>query len=475
MNSPILIYVNVSIMGCVNEVLKELIDNIKESGIIEYCHSINFIVNGDKDILVIEDIPKSNIIYTGRDTSVCEFMTLDKIWKDSKDVVDNNNDLTILYLHTKGVSRTSDNIKDWTRLLTYFNVTKWQDRIEDLDPYDCTGINLSGSLDDLYSHPSDWGYTKTPVCYAGNFWWSKASHIAKLNNPIEWAPDKNFLRWRMMCEMWVCSYPTGKYNNAYHSIVDHYYNPYPKELYEAKNNNKKMKKSMDEKISLKDIALKYTTDKANGHNYMDNYEFHFERLRYKKTKILEIGIGGYTNPNEGGGSLKMWKEYFENGNIYGFDIDDKLGLDDERIKVFKGSQVDNIFLDSLLNELPDLNIVIDDGSHYPAHVIHTFNFIFPRLKSGTIYVVEDTQTSYWRSMGGDYNNHSNLNTTMNYFKFLADGLNFREFADPGYQPTYFDLNITSIHFYHNLIFIYKGDNSEGSNVLVNNMPNNWAY
>jgi hypothetical protein len=239
MNRPILIYVNVSIMGCVNEVLKDLIDNIKESGIIEHCHSINFIVNGDKDILVIEDIPKSNIIYTGRDTSVCEFMTLDKIWKDSKDAVNNNNDLTILYLHTKGVSRTSDNIKDWTRLLTYFNVTKWEDRIEEIDSYDCTGINLSGSLDDLYSHPSDWGYTKTPVCYAGNFWWSKASHIAKLNNPIEWAPDKNFLRWRMMCEMWVCSYPTGRYNNAYHSVVDHYYNPYPKEIYEAKKKSHK--------------------------------------------------------------------------------------------------------------------------------------------------------------------------------------------------------------------------------------------
>ena len=230
MKNPILIYINVSVMGCVNEVLKELISNIKESGIIEHCHSINFIVNGDKDLLVIEEIPKSNITYTGKDVSMCEFLTLDKIWKDSKGV-EGNNDPIILYLHTKGVSRTSDNIKDWTRLLTYFNLIKWKDRVNELEEYDSTGINLLGNSEDFYSAPSYWGYTKFPLHYSGNFWWSKTSHISKLINPIEFAPNDNFFKWRIMCEMWICSYPKGKYNNAYNSKVDHYHTPYPKEVY----------------------------------------------------------------------------------------------------------------------------------------------------------------------------------------------------------------------------------------------------
>jgi len=31
--------------------------------------------------------------------------------------------------------------------------------------------------------------------------------------------------------------------------------------------------------------------------------------------ILEIGVGGYDNPNYGGNSLRMWKRYFYRGKI----------------------------------------------------------------------------------------------------------------------------------------------------------------
>lgn len=227
--------------------------------------------------------------------------------------------------------------------------------------------------------------------------------------------------------------------------------------------------------TLTEIAKSYNTDKATSHNYTPNYEFHFEKFRERKINLLEIGIGGYSNPLEGGGSLKMWKEYFTNANIYAFDIVNKIGMNEDRIKTWQGDQVDDVFLNKMFEEVKELDIIIDDGSHFPNHVIYSFNFLFPKLNSGGIYVVEDTQTSYWKSMGGDYKNPLNLGTTMNYFKNLADGLNFREFVEPGYQPTYFDLNITSIHFYHNLIFIYKGDNSEQSNVIVNNNGNSWAY
>jgi len=48
----------------------------------------------------------------------------------------------------------------------------------------------------------------------------------------------------------------------------------------------------------------------------------------------------------------------------------------------------------------------------------------------------------------------------------------QEFLIPNYKPSYFDQKSISMHFYHNLILIYKGNNDEKSNVLVNNqMPN----
>ena len=63
-------------------------------------------------------------------------------------------------------------------------------------------------------------------------------------------------------------------------------------------------------------------------------------------------------------------------------------------------------------------------------------------------------------------------TIMNYFKSLTDALNNQEFLIPNYKQNYFDKKIVSMHFYHNIIFIYKGNNDEKSNLVVNNQDLN---
>jgi hypothetical protein len=55
---------------------------------------------------------------------------------------------------------------------------------------------------------------------------------------------------------------------------------------------------------------------------------------------------------------------------------------------------------------------------------------------------------------------------------LIDSLNHEEFMIQNYEKSYYDKHIVSIHFYHNMIFIYKGDNYEPSNYLVNNKVKN---
>ena len=57
---------------------------------------------------------------------------------------------------------------------------------------------------------------------------------------------------------------------------------------------------------------------------------------------------------------------------------------------------------------------------------------------------------------------------INFFKNLIDSINNQEFIKPGYEQSYFDKNILSIHFYHNIIFIQKGLNNEESPMLFNN-------
>lgn len=212
----------------------------------------------------------------------------------------------------------------------------------------------------------------------------------------------------------------------------------------------------------------YKTDKIGRHFYTAHYKAHLKKFKLRKINLLEIGVGGYQNPHAGGKSLRMWKKYFPFGKIFSIDIYDKSSLQENRIKIFRGSQVDKDFLDKVTNEIGGIDIIIDDGSHINEHVIETFKLLFPKLNDGGIYVVEDTQTSYWKKYGGDSEDLNNPKTMMNFFKSLTDALNNKEFINPNYRQSYFDKKILSMHFYHNLIFIYKGNNDEESNHVINN-------
>lgn len=217
--------------------------------------------------------------------------------------------------------------------------------------------------------------------------------------------------------------------------------------------------------NLKALAVIYHTDKWGTHWYSQHYETHFSAIRNKKLNILEIGIGGYEDPERGGGSLRMWRTFFPKSRIFGIDIHDKSPHNEGRIQTFKGSQVDNNFLEKVLEKIGKVDIIIDDGSHRNDHVIHTFKYLFPKLGDNGIYVIEDTQTSYWPWEGGSYDNLNSLETSMGFLKHLTDGINYSEYPNKDYQPSYFDQHIVAVHFYHNIVFIQKGLNNEKSNMI----------
>ena len=224
-------------------------------------------------------------------------------------------------------------------------------------------------------------------------------------------------------------------------------------------------RSFGKSDDLNFLADLYKTDKWSRHFYTPNYYFHFKKFRNKRINLLEIGIGGYENPHRGGGSLRMWERFFPKATIYGVDLYDKRALEEGRIKIRVGNQVDRQFLESLSKDAGGFEIMIDDGSHLNEHIIATFKILFPLLKEGGIYVIEDVQTSYWPNYGGDSFNPDQESTAVGYFKKFIHGLNHAEFQIPGYVPGYFEKNILSMHFYHNLIFIYKGSNNNKSNKL----------
>jgi len=167
------------------------------------------------------------------------------------------------------------------------------------------------------------------------------------------------------------------------------------------------------------IAKERKTDKSSDtHNYCVKYEKYLPLNRHDKINILEIGVlNGY--------SLNTWKDYFNSSKVVGIDITPSCKQYeniDRNVLVEIGSQDDEQFLLSVVEKHGVFDFIVDDGSHMNSHVIKSFEVLYPTMKSGGVYVVEDSCTSYWSNFGGGY---LNPNSMVEYFKRLSDDISFR--------------------------------------------------
>jgi hypothetical protein len=128
---------------------------------------------------------------------------------------------------------------------------------------------------------------------------------------------------------------------------------------------------------LSSLCSKYKANKPSY--YLEQYDNIFSPKKLLPINLLEIGI-------QSGGSLKMWEEYFFKGKIFGIDIDLKFCKASNH---FCGSQSDISFLQKVISTIGQLDIIIDDGSHYNNDQQISFNFLFLFLNQKGIYVIED--------------------------------------------------------------------------------------
>jgi hypothetical protein len=169
---------------------------------------------------------------------------------------------------------------------------------------------------------------------------------------------------------------------------------------------------------LSDLSEKHGSDKGfSGNNFMtkNGWQYHSYTdmydliLRNKKNQVLnffEMGIGTtdtsflYNMSENGtiGASLRMWKEYFPNANIYGADIDPKCLFTEDRIFTYVADQLSPESLTSLVNVIDKkFDVIVDDGLHEYDSNICMYENMISSLSDEGFYIIEDIKNhTLWK-------------------------------------------------------------------------------
>lgn len=183
-------------------------------------------------------------------------------------------------------------------------------------------------------------------------------------------------------------------------------------------------------------------------HFFDIYHRHFAPYRDREITFLEIGV-------QHGGSLQMWKAYFgKKARIIGIDIDQRCKqFEEENVQIHIMSQDDRHGLKQLCDQVGGFDIILDDGGHMQHQQIISFQILYPFVKQGGLYCVEDLHCSYWKEFGGGYRKKS---TFIEFSKDMVDSLNAWHSRDPNSfnvdaitQTTY------GLHFYDSILVMEK--------------------
>jgi hypothetical protein len=96
-----------------------------------------------------------------------------------------------------------------------------------------------------------------------------------------------------------------------------------------------------------------------------------------------------------GASLRMWREYFPNANIFGGDIDRNILFAEDRIRTHFVDQLSIESIDELAEQFGSnlFDIIIDDGLHTFEANINLFAGFIQCLSDSGVYIIEDVVTA----------------------------------------------------------------------------------
>lgn len=192
---------------------------------------------------------------------------------------------------------------------------------------------------------------------------------------------------------------------------------------------------------LTQLANRFGSDKGSRkHRYTELYDLLFLPFRDREITFLEMGllIGGPEHGIDAGRetrdapSVRMWLEYFRKAQIIGLDISDFSWLKHDRFRSIQCDMDDRASMARAAEDIGAFDIAIDDASHASHHQQNAFLELFPRLKSGGLYIVEDLR---WQPEA--YEKKGITKTAALFSGFAAN----REFAhsDPATQADFNEL------------------------------------
>ncbi len=205
---------------------------------------------------------------------------------------------------------------------------------------------------------------------------------------------------------------------------------------------------------LEILANKYKTDKGNSyyncHGYAPVYQKYLSKYKDLNINLLELGLLRHDvqKRNPGGPyndapSLKMWREYFPNAFITGFDIADFSECTPlKNVNIVRGDMGKISDLDELVQKSKGkFDVIIDDASHASHHQQIALGHLFKHLQEGGFYIIEDL---HYQPVNLEY---SGIKKTIDVLKSLEKGiLNETDFLNIEKLQYILD-NIDYIHFY----------------------------
>jgi hypothetical protein len=155
-------------------------------------------------------------------------------------------------------------------------------------------------------------------------------------------------------------------------------------------------------LTLTHIANRFQTDKGTttgaAHGYSLVYDMLFRGYQNRPINMLEIGLCAGGPEVQGGSadraipalpSISMWHEFLPQAKIYGLDISDCSRFETNWFKFVQADCGSREQLKKIAAMGVEFDIIIDDGSHASYHQQLTLEVLYPTLRSGGIYAIED--------------------------------------------------------------------------------------